>query len=209
MTVLQRRRGRLATVSTMLACAAFSSGCATATLSIGQLDSTAVKGIKRVAVLDFEGGGAEGAMTGSAVAGIVQTRLTMMPGFEVIEREKFKALLAEHELLAEGVIDEDTVQEFRKSHGIDGIIAGSIIQYGQEQRSRYIFPLGAMPYSQTSVSFNMRVIDTSNAKAVYLCSAENSEENRTYLDTAGKIVDLALEPLRRPNLYSGGQTIRK
>lgn len=209
MTASQRHPGRLTTVLLILISAGLWSGCTTATLSIGQLDSTAVKGIKRVAVLDFEGGGAEGAMTGSAVAGIVQTKLSMMPGYEVIEREKFKALLAEHELLAQGVIDEDTVQEFRKSHGIDGIIAGSIIQYGQEQRSRYIFLLGAVPYNQTSVSFNMRVIDTSNAKAVYLCSAENSEENKTYLDTAGKIVDLALDPLRRPNLYQGGQTVRK
>ena len=105
-------------------------------------------------------------MTGSAVAGIIQTQLSMMSGCEVVEREKFKALLAEHELLKEGVIDEDTVQEFRKAHGIDGILAGSIIQYSREQRFRHFPLVGIVPYNQTSVSFNMRVIDTSNAKAV-------------------------------------------
>jgi hypothetical protein len=86
---------------------------------------------------------------------------------------------------------------------------GSIIQYSQEQRFRYVVFLGSVPYSQTSVSFNMRMIDTSNAKAVYLCSGENSEEDQTYLNTAGKIIDLALEPLSSPDMYGGGETIRR
>jgi len=186
------------------------SGCATtAELAIGQIDPTAIKGLRRLAILDFTGGGSGGAMTGAAVSGIVQTHLSMMPGFEVIEREKFKTLLAENELLKEGVLDENTVQDFRKAYGIDGIIAGSIIQYNQEQRFKSVPFVGAVPYNQTSVSFNMRVVDTSNAKAIYLCSGENSESDKTYLETARKIVQLALEPIRDPTKYEVGQTIKK
>ena len=135
------------------------SGCTTATISIGQINPEALKGMKRLAVLDFAGGGAEGALTGSAVAGMVQTHLSVKRGFEVVEREKFGELLAEHKLLKEGVIDEDTAQEFRKAHGIDGIITGSIIQYSREQRFQFIPLVGPVPYNQTSVAFNLRLIE--------------------------------------------------
>lgn len=209
MTNSQRRLRQLVALSSMLPALVACSGCATARLNIGQIDATALKGIKRVAVLDFEGGSTEGALSGSAVAGIVQTHLSMAAGMEVVEREKFKALLAEHKLLEEGVIDQDTAQEFRQAHGIDGIIAGSIIQYSQEQRFRWIPLVGLVPYNQTSVSFNLRVVDTSNARAIYVCSGENSEENKTYLEVAGKIVDLALEPLKHPDSFQSGQTTRK
>ena len=165
--------------------------------------------MKRLAVLDFAGGGAEGALTGSAVAGMVQTHLSVKRGFEVVEREKFGELLAEHKLLKEGVIDEDTAQEFRKAHGIDGIITGSIIQYSREQRFQFIPLVGPVPYNQTSVAFNLRLIDTSNAQATYLCTGENSEKNKTYMEVAGKVVNLALEPLIQPDAFMAGEMVKR
>jgi curli biogenesis system outer membrane secretion channel CsgG len=177
------------------------SGCWTSRLTVGQIDPAPVKNIKRIAVLDFKGGGASGAESGASIAGIVQTRLSSLGDFEVIERERIRDLLDEIKRSKGDELDQSTVERFYKLYGVQGIIAGSIIQYTQETRAEYVFPLGNVAYTQTSVAFNLRLVDTTNAKVIYVASGENSLKNKTYLEVAREIVDWSLGPLQEPNAY--------
>jgi len=63
---------------------------------------------------------------------MLTTELLSIPQFSIVSVEKFSNVLKEQKLEFSGVTDEKTVQRVGKILGVEGIIFGSIGEYGQK-----------------------------------------------------------------------------
>lgn len=102
-------------------------GCAASlsTINIRTLKPAAIDldGIKKVAVVGFEGKGGD-AVTGKFTAALVESKR-----FDVLEREKAARILKEHELYMTGLVDEKTAVKIGHMVGADALIFGTVDAY--------------------------------------------------------------------------------
>jgi curli biogenesis system outer membrane secretion channel CsgG len=82
------------------------------------------KQIKRVAVIDFSDA-AYSPNSGSLVSDLF-VKYMLKTGYNVVERNELAAILREHQLSVQGILNGEQVKEFGKISGVDAIITGSI-----------------------------------------------------------------------------------
>ena len=91
-----------------------------------------LKGVKKVAVLDFEG--YEQDYAGRAVAAEIIVKLTVIGNYDVVEREQLKRILDEHALYMSGIIAPDTAKVMGNILGADALIMGKVISWTVEEK---------------------------------------------------------------------------
>ena len=142
--------------------------------------------INRVSVLDFsDAPGAEAANSGQVVAGSIVSELMKISDITVLERKKLATVLKEQALSMTGLIDDSTAVKIGKMLGVNGIVFGSVSQYGTS--SIPIF-LGLFTYYQDvyNVAANLRIVNVETGEIVLSgeCSAKSST---SYQDAASKV----------------------
>lgn len=94
--------------------------------------SELLKGVKKVAVLDFEG--YEQEYAGQAVAADIIVKLTNLGRYDVLEREQLKKILAEHALAMSGIVAPDTAIKLGNILGADALIMGKVVSWTVEEK---------------------------------------------------------------------------
>ncbi|HPG38289.1 MAG TPA: CsgG/HfaB family protein [bacterium] len=84
-----------------------------------------VKGIKNIAIVDFQGVN----NSGDLAASLLTTELMSSNFFQIFERSKIDLVLEEHALAQSGVVDENTAREIGQMLGVDGLIFGEVVSY--------------------------------------------------------------------------------
>lgn len=117
---------------------------------------------KRIAVVEFDYQPPEKPMAGyepipnagDAIADALATSLMGLRIYEIIERRQLERILQEHNLtksdLVAGIASEKTLELL----GVDGIIVGSVVNYGVQYRGRR-----NVKYIASYVEFSARLID--------------------------------------------------
>ncbi len=108
----------------------FLTGCAPTVVNLpvykpAEID---IKGIKKIAILDFSGPENSGTLASS----MLTSELLNSKFFQIFERSKVDQILKEHELAMTGVIDESTARQVGQLLGVDGLIFGDIVTYRVE-----------------------------------------------------------------------------
>lgn len=135
----------------------------------------------KIAVLDFQMQGKEyqNADMGSIVAEWLITALVKEGRFDVVERRLLQKILAEHQLVMSGVVDDRSISELGQILGVKIIISGAVLHF------------------QNIIEANARIIDVSNgsiiaAESVKSTSAAGLED--LVIQMAQKIIkDFPLE----------------
>lgn len=94
--------------------------------------SELLKGVKKVAVLDFEG--YEQEYAGQAVAADIIVKLTNLGRYDVLEREQLKKILTEHALAMSGIVAPDTAIKLGNILGADALIMGKVVSWTVEEK---------------------------------------------------------------------------
>lgn len=104
-------------------------------LSDTMVEKLVKAGKKTVAVVDFTD--LQGSVTelGRFLAEELSSDLSdSAAGFEVIDRNHLKSLLAEHKLSLSGLVDPTTVKQMGQIAGVDAIVTGSVTPFGDSIR---------------------------------------------------------------------------
>ena len=92
---------------------------------------TIVKKVYKTAVVEFNERGDLGIPdAGAIVAEWITTSLNKTDAFEVYERLSLSSLMEEHKLGATGMIDEETMAQIGRVRGVQAIVTGSVIKFG-------------------------------------------------------------------------------
>ena len=67
---------------------------------------------------------------GAIVAEWITTSLNKTGAFEVYERLSIEKITAEHKLGMSGLLDDETIAEIGRMRGVQAIITGSVIKFG-------------------------------------------------------------------------------
>ena len=87
-----------------------------------------VKGIKKIAIVDFNGPG----NSGNLAASLLTTELLNSHFFQIFERSKIDMILEEHKLAQSGVVDESTARQIGQLLGVDALIFGEVVSFRVE-----------------------------------------------------------------------------
>ena len=88
--------------------------------------------------------------------------------FKIIEREQLDKILAEQRLQASGLVDNASAAEIGKLLGADGIMVGTITEYG-----RTIYP-------KARLTVNVRVVDTKTGLVKWATEIKGRKANFAY-----------------------------
>jgi TolB-like protein len=89
------------------------------------------KKVFKTAVVEFTERGDLGIQdAGAIVAEWMTTSLNNTGAFEVYERLSLAKLMAEHKLEMSGLMDEETIAEIGRIHGVQAIVTGSVLKFG-------------------------------------------------------------------------------
>ncbi|MBD3288219.1 hypothetical protein GF337_05390 [candidate division KSB1 bacterium] len=128
--------------------------------------------VLKTAVVEFEErGNLEIKDAGAIVAEWMTTALNKTGAFEVYERLSMQKLLEEHEIGQSGLMDEETIARIGKMRGVQAIITGSVIKFGN------------------IVSVTAKLIDTETAQIIDSADIKVSDINAV----SNQIDKLALE----------------
>ena len=87
--------------------------------------------IYKAAIVEFSERGDLGIKdAGAIVAEWITTALNQTGAFEVYERLSLDKLMQEHQLEMSGLMDDATMAQIGRMHGVQAIIAGSVIKFG-------------------------------------------------------------------------------
>jgi len=95
----------------------------------------ASSGMMRIAVVDFEnrsGYGGEWSI-GQGISSMLATALFKSGKFQVVEREKLRAIMKEKKMAEEGITDERSLSVLGKLAGANYIITGDVTEFGVSQ----------------------------------------------------------------------------
>ncbi|UCD90362.1 MAG: hypothetical protein JSW04_02685 [Desulfobacterales bacterium] len=107
------------------------------------------KRVFKTAVVEFTERGDLGIKdAGAIIAEWMTTSLDETGAFEVYERLSLAKLMEEHQLEMSGLMDDDTIAEIGRIHGVQAIITGSVLKFGD------------------IISVTAKVIDVETAKIV-------------------------------------------
>jgi curli biogenesis system outer membrane secretion channel CsgG len=96
------------------------------------------------------------------------TGLASQGTFKIIEREQLDKILAEQRLQAAGLIDNASAVELGKMLGADGIMIGTITEYG-----RTIYP-------KARLTINVRVVDVKTGSVKWATEIKGRKANYAY-----------------------------
>jgi hypothetical protein len=132
--------------------------------------------VYKTAVVEFTERGDLGIKdAGSIVAEWMTTSLNETGAFEVYERLSLEKLMQEHQLGMSGLMDEDTIAEIGRIHGVQAIITGSVIKFGD------------------IISVTAKVIDVATAKIVDSADVKVKDVNAISSEIEYLAWELALE----------------
>lgn len=114
----------LLSVMILLSCAVPS----TISVRVQKPASIDLPGIKKLAIVDFQG--AE--RSGSQIATLIQSMLITSEYFNILERDQLRNILEEQKLGMSGVVDANTAVEVGKLLGVDALIFGEVTRYEVE-----------------------------------------------------------------------------
>lgn len=109
-------------------------------LQLTQITTALLKGIqqtgkKRIAVVDFVDLDGNPSKLGKYLAEELSVELTQSAtGIEVVDRAHLQAILQEHKLKAEGLLDPETTKQLGLLAGVDILVTGSLIDVGDSMR---------------------------------------------------------------------------
>jgi len=117
----------------LLVASLFLTGCATTKVKFQRLDRAYrdIRGVKRVAVLDFQsyGGRPE---SGRAASDLLISGL-LEPGFyEIVERSRINEVIQEHKFNLSGMVSDATIRRMGRILGVDAVIFGTVSGYDVE-----------------------------------------------------------------------------
>ncbi len=121
----------------------FLMGCATAKVKFQRLDRAYrdIRGVKRVAILDFQSYGAR-AESGRAASDLLISGL-IEPGFyEIVERSRIDEVVQEHRFNLSGMVSDSTIKKMGRILGVDAVIFGTVSEYKVESRRGYTTTAG-------------------------------------------------------------------
>jgi curli biogenesis system outer membrane secretion channel CsgG len=127
----------------LLILAFFLAGCATTKVRFQRLDRAYrdIRGVKRVAILDFQsyGGRPE---SGRAASDLLVSGL-LEPGFyEIVERQRIDEVVQEHRFNLSGMVSDSTIRKMGQILGVDAVIFGTVSGYKVESRRGYTTTAG-------------------------------------------------------------------
>ena len=162
---------------------------------------------KRVAVMDFDYGTVKASVAqifgsdqdvGKGVADILVDRLVKDGTYSVIERKELNRVIAEQNFSNSDRADPNTAAKLARILGVDGIIIGSITQFGGDNRTTRAgagalggvtgrFGLGGAQKSKSTaiVQITARVINTTTAEILASCQG-NGEASRGGVGLVGR-----------------------
>lgn len=114
-----------------------SCGPSLSTITVNTLKPAAVNlgGVKKIAVMGFEGQG------GDTVTNKVTARLVESGRFDVFERAQVAKILNEHEMSMTGLVDEKSAAKIGKMLGAEALILGSVDTYQvTDERATVLLP---------------------------------------------------------------------
>jgi len=123
------------------------------------------KKILTTAVVEFTERGDLGIQdAGAIIAEWMTTALNKTGVFEVYERLSLDKLMAEHKMGMSGLMEEETIAEIGKMRGVEAIITGSVIKFGD------------------IISVTAKLIDTETAKIIDSGDVKVTDANRISLE---------------------------
>jgi len=100
-------------------------------LSANMISKIDQSGKKSIAVTDFTGLQGEVTELGRFIAEELSIELmNNVKKFEIIDRNHLKSIMKEHKFALSGLVDPKTIKEIGKIVGVDAIITGSVIPFG-------------------------------------------------------------------------------
>ena len=100
-------------------------------------------------------------IAGQSIPDIVATEIFKTSKYELIERGQIESVLKEQEFRLQGVIDEAAAVALGRVLGVQGVVIGTISEYGLQRRG-----ISAVP----AVGMSIRMIDTTTGKLVWSVS---------------------------------------
>lgn len=116
--------------------------------------------IRKVAVLPFK---APVELAGASIADVFTTEILKTYKYQLIERSQMEQVLDEKALGMQGVISSSEAIQIGKLLGVEGVILGTVPEYGLRAQGEYQLP---------SVGINVRMISVNDGSIVW--SASNS-----------------------------------
>jgi TolB-like protein len=130
--------------------------------------------VLKTAVVEFTERGDLGIRdAGAIVAEWMTTALNKTGVFEVYERLSFNKLMEEHKLGMSGLMEEETIAKIGKMRGVDAIVTGSVIKFGD------------------IISVTAKLIDTETAKIIDSGDIKVTDVNRISLEIGKLALELA------------------
>ncbi len=84
-----------------------------------------VEGIRKIAIVDFQGPNGSGALASS----LLTTNLLSDRFYQIFERTKIDQILEEHKLAMAGIVDENSARKVGLLLGADALIFGQVVTY--------------------------------------------------------------------------------
>lgn len=132
--------------------------------------------ILKTAIVEFTERGDLGIKdAGSIIAEWMTTALNQTGVFEVYERLSLNKLMEEHQMAMTGIMDEETIAQIGKIHGVEAIVTGSVFKFGDV------------------ISVTVKLIDTETAKLIDTADIKVSDVNRISLEIGKLAHELAIE----------------
>ncbi len=123
---------------------------------------------RRIAILPFKSPIGHPHL-GENVSDMFTTEMISVPGLSIVERSRLVNILKEQKLGLSGVVDMQTAQEVGKVLGVEGIIFGSIGEYGQKL-TRGTFSVGM----ESTFSISLKLVMVKTGLVVWSASATGS-----------------------------------
>lgn len=155
---------------------------------------------KRVAVFDFEYGTVSSSVAalfgsnvdvGKGIADLIVENLVKSGVYSVIERKALEKILAEQNLSNSDRADPNSAAKLGKILGVDGIVIGSITQFGSDDKSTNVsggaiggltgrFGIGGVSRrnSKAAVNISARMVGTETAE-IYAVASGKGESQRS------------------------------
>ncbi len=129
-----------------------------------------VASIKKVAVLPFASPPGEFTV-GENVSDMLTTEMLMGGYFDVLERSQIQKLLEEQHLGLTGAVDVQTAQKLGKIVGAQGIVIGSVGEYGRK------IAVGLKSGMLSTLSLSAKLVSVETGMIVWSASTSASSED--------------------------------
>lgn len=152
--------------------------------------------VRRIAVLPFKSPLGHPTV-GENVAEMLTTEMMSTGYFKVIERSELQKILEEQRLGLSGIIDDETAQQVGRILGVEGIVIGTVGEYGQK------VAFGSFSSGMVSVvAISLRLICVETGEIIWSANVSGSSpKSRAELLTecVRKIGDDLAQKLRYKN----------